>query len=743
MINHLKYVLFFLASLMLTACDNDNESEGVKDAPELGERVSALQITPAKASVIVGLHQQFKATAIMFDDTTVNITTHDALKWSSGDTSIATVEPNTGTVTAIKSGIVDIIATGSTDEKTFTEIVELTVINANVTSLQVTPAIASAPVGFSQQYKAQATLTNNWVIDVTLDPALSWRSDNTSVATIDTHTGWVTGVAVGTVNITASGTANKGFFTQTVEFEVTDAIVTSLQVTPAIASLAVGISRPFQALITLSDDSVIDVTTDPALSWRSDNPSIATIDTDTGIATGVITGDVSISASGTADGHHFSEHVALTVTDAIVTSLHVTPATATIIEGLSQQFEAQATLSDDSVIDIMAGSAISWTSDNTSVASIDVDTGIATGLVPGTVNITAAGSIDGHHYSKVVKLTVINALVESLILTPSTLSIPKGFSEQFEAFATLSNGSVVDVTTDSALSWKSSDIDKFTIDSDTGIATGVNISTGATITALLVGQKTFSATSSELQVTKAVMIRLEVTSPSTNELTLGSRRQFTAKVIFSDGKWRDVTNDADIIWQTTNSATASMTDGSEAPYYKAVAVSHSVEHVGIFASYAGFTSSKIFLSIIPEQSTACSVPSITQDGLIYDCPPTQEQADLLEAQYTKVRVETDGKMSPVGMRGVAFTQEQARDFCASQGKRLPTLTELRRLYKETKHNDTDAALYLNYGWPLKYEDYWVEQLGRAARMTLWPEGQGWIESKGDVSLYTICVKAEQ
>ncbi|AGH81349.1 Ig domain protein, group 2 domain protein [Psychromonas sp. CNPT3] len=738
MINYLKYALFFFATLMLTACNN--EGEGLVEGPELGELVSDLQVTPARASVIVGLSQQYKATAIMFDDSTMNITTHDALEWSSSDTSIATVNADTGTVTAVKSGTVDIMVSGTTAaEKPFTKKVELTVISASVINLQVTPAVASIPAGLSQHYMAQATLTNHLVFDVTTDPALSWSSDNTSVATVDTNTGIVTGLTAGTANITASGTANGDFFTQTVKMKVTGALVTSLQVTPAIASLAVGISRPYTALVTLSDDSVFDVTTDPALSWHSDNPSIASIDTNTGIATGLIKGDVNITASGTANGHYFTEHVTLTVTDAIVTSLHVTPAIATIIEGLSQQFEAQATLSDGSVIDVTTGSSISWSSDNTSVATIDAETGKATGLVPGTVTITAAGSNDGHHYSNGVTLTVTEATVDGFMIDPGELSVARGLTTQFSAYVALSNGLYVDVTTDPSVSWVSDDTNKATIESDTGIVTGVNETSGVMISVLLSRKGKMLNADAMLSITKEVMVGIEVTSVSKNELTVGSRRQFTAKAIFSDGTRTDLMSQEALIWQTTDSVIASMTDETEVPYYKAVAVSHSVGHVGVFASYAGFTSNKVELAIIPVQSRACSIPSITKNGLIYDCPPTKEQADLLDANYTISRVETDGKMSPVGMEGVAFTLFQAMDFCGSQGKRLPSLDELSILYKATKHNNTDASLYLNYGWPLKHENYWTDNFGIGVNMATWPDSNG-IEYAEEAYLYTVCVK---
>ncbi|MEZ9595594.1 Ig-like domain-containing protein, partial [Shewanella sp. 10N.261.52.F9] len=82
-----------------------------------------------------------------------------------------------------------------------------------VVSLQVTPAVAQSPAGLELKYKALAKMSDNTVVDVTTDSALSWSSSDTNIATIDTDTGIATGVAVGTVTITASGNANGIEFT--------------------------------------------------------------------------------------------------------------------------------------------------------------------------------------------------------------------------------------------------------------------------------------------------------------------------------------------------------------------------------------------------------------------------------------------------------------------------------------------------------------------------------------------------
>ena len=125
--NYLKYVFFFLASLTLTACNNGDD--GLLGSPGLGGAIVGLQVTPAKASIPVGLHQQYEATAIMSDGSTEDVTTHPALSWSSSDTAIATIDIATGLAVGVMPGEVTITASGIANGVEFNQTATLTVTN--------------------------------------------------------------------------------------------------------------------------------------------------------------------------------------------------------------------------------------------------------------------------------------------------------------------------------------------------------------------------------------------------------------------------------------------------------------------------------------------------------------------------------------------------------------------------------------------------------------------------------------
>ena len=127
-----------------------------------------------------------------------------------------------------------------------------------------------------------------------------------------------------------------------------------------------------------------------------------------GLATGVGEGNAGITAT---SGSVVSNEAALTVTAPILESIGVTPVTASILNGLTQQYTATGTYSDASTADIT--SSVIWASSNTGVATIDL-AGLATGVGEGNTDITASlGSVE----SDVATLTVEGAS------EPTTVSV--------------------------------------------------------------------------------------------------------------------------------------------------------------------------------------------------------------------------------------------------------------------------------------------------------------------------------
>lgn len=81
-------------------------------------------------------------------------------------------------------------------------------VSVTLTSIAVTPANTSIVVGDTQQFTATGTYSDETTSVITTE--VTWSSSNPAVATVSTTTpGLVTGVAAGTVTITATDTSEN------------------------------------------------------------------------------------------------------------------------------------------------------------------------------------------------------------------------------------------------------------------------------------------------------------------------------------------------------------------------------------------------------------------------------------------------------------------------------------------------------------------------------------------------------
>lgn len=145
-----------------------------------------------------------------------------------------------------------------------------------------------------------------------------------------------------------------------------------------------------------------------------------------------------------------------------LTGITVTPATATLPKGTSQQFTATGTYSDGSTADVTG--AVTWSSSKPKVAIITAS-GDLSALKGGTTTVTATdGPTSGSTTVKVGPATLV-----SIAVTPTSTSTPPGSTVQFSAMGTYSDGSTKDLTT--LGKWKSSATKVATIGSRSGLAT--------------------------------------------------------------------------------------------------------------------------------------------------------------------------------------------------------------------------------------------------------------------------------
>jgi uncharacterized protein YjdB len=267
---------------------------------------------------------------------------------------------------------------------------------AALRSITVTPTLASITVGATEQFTATGNYSDGSTKSLT--SSVTWASSVPTDASVTA--GLAKGLAAGGTSITA---AMSGITSSSAALTVTAAaaaVLRSITVTPTLASIAVGATEQFTATGNYSDGSTKSLTS--SVTWASSVPTDASITA--GLAKGVVAGGTSITA---AMSGITSSSAALTVTAAaaaVLQSITVSPTSASITVGATEQFTATGNYSD--------GSTKSLTASATWAASVPADAtvtaGLAKGVTAGSTNVTA--TVSGVTSSPVAVLAVTAAV---------------------------------------------------------------------------------------------------------------------------------------------------------------------------------------------------------------------------------------------------------------------------------------------------------------------------------------------
>ncbi len=507
----------------------------------------AIDISPTDPSVSKGLSVQLSATGIFSDGSTQALTTQ--VLWSSSNGTVATVS-NTSGSNGLASAAAVGTASASASLDGITGSTTLTVTAAVLTAIQITPASPSIPKGVGEQFTATGIFSDNSTENLTT--LVQWASNDPNVATISNAAG-TAGLAAtdatGSASISASLNAVSGSTTLT----VTAATLVSIQVTPASPRIAKGSTEQFTATGVYSDNSTQNLTN--TVTWSSSYPSVATVSNATGsqglASTAGSVGSTTISAASGA----ISGNALLTVTDATLVSIQVTPADPTIAKGLTEQFTATGTYSDDSTQNIT--DQVTWSSSNGTVGAISNaagSQGLATATATGSTQISAtSGGVSGS-----TALAVSAATLVSVRVTPANPNIPNGLSEQFTATGTYSDGSTQNLT--GAVTWYSSNPSVATI-SNAGGSQGLASSAAVGSTTILADSGNISG-STTLTVSAATLVSIQVT-PADPSVADGLSEQFTATGTYTDGSTQTLTDVVTWFSETPSVATLSNAGGSQ------------------------------------------------------------------------------------------------------------------------------------------------------------------------------------
>jgi probable HAF family extracellular repeat protein len=360
-----------------------------------------------------------------------------------------------------------------------------------------------------------------------------------------------------------------------------DTRVASVIVGGAPATLEVGASAQLSATARSADGAPIGGKT---FAWTTSDASLASVGS-TGNLSVLGAGSVAITARESTSG--VAGTLTLTLVPAAVQSVIVTPDSASVIAGGTQQLSAEL---KDARGAVLAGRPITWSSSDTLVARVDA-TGLITGVRPGapvTISATAEGK------AGITRISVVPVPVASVTLSPDTLALQVGATGLLAATVRDASGAVL---SGRLVVWTSSDTTVASV-AEVGLVTA-RAAGAATITAATEGR------SASVHVTVAPVQVASVEISPVGPLTVEVGASVTLSAVARGGSGA-VLPGRTVIWTSADTATATIDAAGVLVGRRAggpVAVTGTVEGVGgsVMVTVAAVTVASV--SVAPDTAT--------------------------------------------------------------------------------------------------------------------------------------------
>jgi len=268
-----------------------NDTSGIKDSmlitiyetAPIPSKLTSIEIVNNSGSDSIAVSTTLQLTYLYLPESA----TMTGVKWSSANTSIATVNLNTGLVRGVLKGEVYIRAI-ATDTANVKDSILIKVVDAiKVSDINIKTASGSSvlPLNVNEQLTAEILPLN------ASNKSVTWTSRDNTIASI-TNLGVVRGLKIGKVFIIA--TAKDGSEVKdSIELEFTKYIaVTGIEITNSGNDTIVNVNESVQVQVNVLPDS----SSIKSVSYSIDKPEIASID-NTGKLTGITEGTVTVTVT--------------------------------------------------------------------------------------------------------------------------------------------------------------------------------------------------------------------------------------------------------------------------------------------------------------------------------------------------------------------------------------------------------------------------------------------------------------
>ncbi len=281
----------------------------------------------------------------------------------------------------------------------------------------------------------------------------------------------------------------------------------------------------------------------------------------------------------------------------VLNSIVVTSAANNNAAGLTEQLTATGYYSDGSHADVT--SSATWSSSDTSKLTVSSN-GLATGLKKGTATVTASLKPAGASVAiaGTFAQTTADAILQSITVTNSA-NLPAGRTDQLTATGNYSDSTTADLT--SVVSWSSADTSKVTLNTS-GLATGV-AKGSSTITA------SYTPTGSSTAITGT--FAENVLDPTITNLIISfvqsgltsiqktATAALNAVVNLSNNTTQTVSSLVNWVVTSVGSSTGAANIATSSSNNAAVLTGTTEGNISISASYQGFTSNSLQLTVTP------------------------------------------------------------------------------------------------------------------------------------------------
>ncbi|MBF0452699.1 MAG: Ig-like domain-containing protein [Candidatus Magnetomorum sp.] len=505
--------------------------------------IQSIQVTSDLQSSPKGMSIQLQALGT-FEKTSKPIDITRQVNWSSSNNSIATI--NSGQAGLLNSfGTGEILIFASLDG--VNSFVEIEIVDPVLIGLRLAPQNPILHPFHTQQFYAMGIFSDETTRDITNE--VTWSSKNVTIATVGNETnfrGLARAISEGKTQIIAEYDGNMA----ATDVMVNNGILTSIQIYPDTenAIIAKGFNKKFHAIGVYSDDTQQDIT--EQVAWTSQFNSIAKVSNVSGLKG--LTEAMSVGSTQIiAAMGNISAFVDVTVSESILSQLRVLPQNKTIPVHSQEQFKAQAIFSDLTVEDIT--DQVVWISDQPQVAAFfDEDThkGLLSSEMPGVTTILAMyQNLTGATF-----LTVSDAALESIMVEPSSISVPIGGMHQFTATGIFSDETSYDIT--DKVDWTTTDIIVARVSNDSPNKGLINtVSTGTTYV-----RATFQTVTgyASLTVRSPDLLSIRI-SPENINIEQNASQQLQATGYYTDNTIVDITHRVN--WISSKPETVSITNG--------------------------------------------------------------------------------------------------------------------------------------------------------------------------------------